>query len=139
MEWLIGVVILAWLMRGKRPKRNRTSTGRSYKPAKASYVNTLQKKEKIERSKRQTVLGGAGKIELLGLSDKRVVKNKLYGRYKCFRRSNLMSRISASTKLYSALFMMASIGIMKVSFSKLGAMLDYGMLKSNVLIGRHGP
>lgn len=47
MEWLIGVVILAWLMRGKRPKRNRTSNGRSYKSAKASYVNPWQKRKKL--------------------------------------------------------------------------------------------
>ena len=47
MEWLIGLVILAWLMRGKRTRRNRSPIGRNYKPARASYSNPWQKKKKL--------------------------------------------------------------------------------------------
>lgn len=70
MEWLIGFVILAWLMREKRTNRNRSSSGSSYKPARNSYVSHWQKKKKNLTSKRQLVSGGAETIDLLGLSKK---------------------------------------------------------------------
>ena len=47
MEWLIGLAILIWLMRGKRTKRNRLWSGRSYKPTKASYSNPWEKRRKL--------------------------------------------------------------------------------------------
>jgi hypothetical protein len=47
MEWLIGFLILAWLVRGKGSKSKRSSSLRRYKPARTSYTNPWQKRKKL--------------------------------------------------------------------------------------------